>query len=176
MREEAPGPPGQAALSVELRESVGADIEGVLALEADPGAAAFVEAWPAERHLAALGDPDIAHLQVVADGRSVGFVILAGLNDLNDCVELRRVVVTPPGRGYGRAALALVLDHAFGALGAHRVWLDVKPANDRARRLYASLGFEEEGILRDALRTEAGYEPLVLMAKLAPAQAGSAKR
>jgi hypothetical protein len=33
------------------------------------------------------------------------------------------------------------------------------------------LGFEEEGVMRDALRTDDGYEPLILMAKLAPAQA-----
>lgn len=161
---------------MELRESEPRDIERVLALEADPAAAPFIEAWPAERHLLALGDPDAAHLQIVEDGRPVGFVVLTGLRDINDCVELRRIVVFPPGRGLGRAALALILDHAFGALGAHRVWLDVKPANARARRLYASFGFEEEGTLRDALWTEDGYEPLIVMAKLAPAQPAGANR
>ncbi|MFT3866194.1 MAG: GNAT family N-acetyltransferase [Solirubrobacterales bacterium] len=153
-------------MSVELRESVSGDVEGVLALEADPAVAPFVEAWPAERHLVAIGDPGFAHLQVVVDDRPAGFVILAGLHDPNDCIELRRIVVSPPGRGLGRAALELVVEHAFGPLGAHRLWLDVKPGNERARRLYASLGFAEEGVMRDALRTEDGYEPLVLMAKL----------
>ena len=115
-------------VSVELRETVAADVEAVLALESDPAAAAFVEAWPAELHLAALCDPNVGHLQVVEDDRRVGFAILTGLRDPNDCVELRRIVVSPPGRGLGRAALTLVLDHVFGPLGAHRVWLDVKPA------------------------------------------------
>jgi RimJ/RimL family protein N-acetyltransferase len=157
-------------VSVELRETAVADVEAVLALESDPAAAPFVEAWPAELHLASLGDPNVAHLQVVEDGRRVGFAILTGLRDPNDCFELRRIVVSPPGRRLGRAALTLVLDHAFGPLGAHRVWLDVKPGNARARHLYAALGFAEEGVMRDALRTDSGYESLIVMAKLRPAR------
>lgn len=162
-------------MSVRLRDTLETDIELVLALEADPEAAPFIEAWPAERHRRALGDPDIAHLQLIEDGWRVGFAILAGLQDPNDCVELRRIVIGRPGRGHGRAAIALLLDYAWLVLGAHRVWLDVKPENRRARHLYSALGFEQEGILRDALRTEVGYEPLILMAKTAPAQPGAAK-
>ncbi len=153
---------------MDLRPTAEADVDFVLALEAGPEAAPFIEGWPAGRHRAALRDPDIAHLVLVDDGEPVGFVILAGLRDPNRCVELRRIVVARPGQGLGRTALALVLDHAFGALEAHRVWLDVKPDNARARHLYAALGFVEEGVLRDALRTADGYESLILMAKLAP--------
>lgn len=154
---------------MELRETVTADVGAVVALESDPAAAAFVEAWPAELHRASLGDPNLAHLQLIEEGRRVGFAILIGRRDPNHCLELRRIVVSPPGRGLGRAALGLVLDHAFGPLGAHRVWLDVKPDNARARRLYTSLGFEEEGVARDALRTKSGYESLIVMGKLRPA-------
>jgi len=155
-------------VSMELRETTVGDVEAVLALEADPGIARFIEAWPPETHLASLGDPNLAHLQLVEDGQRVGFAILAGLRDPNDCVELRRIVVSPPGQGLGHSALALILDHAFDKVGAHRLWLDVKPDNARARHLYAALGFEEEGVMRDALRTEAGYEPLIVMAKIRP--------
>jgi diamine N-acetyltransferase len=157
---------------MELRQTTAAEIDFVIVLEGEPEAARFIEAWPVGRHLAAIRDPDYAHLIAVEADEPVGFVILAGLRDPNECVELRRVVVGTPGRGLGREVLGLVLDHAFGELGAHRVWLDVKPDNARARYLYASLGFEQEGVMRDALRTADGYEPLVLMAKLAPPQAG----
>ncbi|HVW46451.1 MAG TPA: GNAT family protein [Solirubrobacterales bacterium] len=152
-----------------LRPTEEADLDFVVALEAGPEAAPFVKAWPVARHRTALGDPDIAHLLIVDGGEPAGFVILAGVDDPDDNIELRRVVVAHPGRGLGRAALTLVLDHAFDQLAAHRVWLDVKPANARARHLYRSLGFVEEGILHDALRTADGrYESLILMAKLAP--------
>ncbi len=155
-------------MTVALRPTEEADLDFVVALESGPDAARFVEAWPAERHRAALSDPDIAHLVVAEDGKPEGFVILAGLRDPNRRVELRRIVVARPGQGLGRTALTLILDHTFSDLGAHRVWLDVKPDNGRARHLYASLGFTEEGILRDALRTADGYEPLILMEKIAP--------
>jgi RimJ/RimL family protein N-acetyltransferase len=59
-----------------------------------------------------------------------------------------------------------VLDHAFGTLAAHRVWLDVKVGNERARRAYASVGFVDEGVLRDALRADGGYESLAVMSIL----------
>jgi diamine N-acetyltransferase len=156
-------------MSLGLRPTEEADLDFVVALEAGPEAAPFVEGWPPARHRAALRDPDIAHLVAFDDDGPAGFVTLAGLTDPNRCVELRRVVVARPGRGLGRAVLTLVLGHAFGELEAHRVWLDVKPDNARARHLYASLGFVEEGVLRDALRGEEGFESLILMAKLRPA-------
>ena len=54
-------------------------------------------------------------------------------------------------------------------LGAHRRWLDVKPFNDRARALYRSEGFVEEGLLRDALREPDGsFQDLVIMSILRP--------
>jgi diamine N-acetyltransferase len=175
-RHRRPQAPNPGAVAVALRDTVPADLAFVTALEADPDVAPFVEAWPADRHLAALDDPDVAHLQLIGEEQRMGFAILAGLKDPNDCVELRRIIVDPPGRGLGRVALGLVLDHASQVLGAHRVWLDVKPDNARARRLYAAAGFEEEGVLRDALKTEAGYESLVLMALLRPAQSASSNR
>lgn len=153
-------------MSIELRPTQEVDLDFVVALESGPGAAPFVEAWPVERHREALSEPDIAHLVITDGGEPMGFVILAGLEDPNRCVELRRIVVANPGQGLGRAALTLLLEHAFGELGAHRIWLDVKPSNARARHLYTSLGFVEEGVLRDALRTADGYESLILMAKL----------
>ena len=58
------------------------------------------------------------------------------------------------GRGFGGDAISLVLAFAFGeppgGLGLHRVSLDVLSINPRARVLYESLGFVEEGRLREA--------------------------
>jgi diamine N-acetyltransferase len=114
-------------MTIALRPTEEADLDFVVALEAGPDAARVVEAWPAGRHRAALSDPDIALLVVVEDAEPEGFVILAGLKDPNKCVELRRIVIAHPGQGRGRAALTLVLDHAFDDLGAHRVWLTSSP-------------------------------------------------
>ena len=64
------------------------------------------------------------------------------------------------GLRFGFAALA------FGDLGAHRFWLDVKTHNVRAKALYDKEGFIEEGRLRECVRTDGGYESLVVMSLL----------
>jgi RimJ/RimL family protein N-acetyltransferase len=46
------------------------------------------------------------------------------------------------------------------------VWLDVKPANDRAKRVYKALGFVHEGTMREAARDGDGWDALELMSVL----------
>jgi [ribosomal protein S5]-alanine N-acetyltransferase len=49
------------------------------------------------------------------------------------------------GRGIMPTALALVVDHAFGPGGLHRVEVNVRPENRASRRVAEKLGFREEG-------------------------------
>jgi len=49
------------------------------------------------------------------------------------------------GRGLMRQGLALVLDHAFGTLGLHRVEANIQPGNRSSIGLVARLGFRQEG-------------------------------
>jgi len=149
-----------------LRDSTAADLDFVLAAESDPDTAPFVICWSREEHERALADADQAHLLVADGARPVGFVLLAGLSNENYSIELRRIVVDRKGQGIGRQAIDLAVDRAFGELGAHRVWLDVKPHNRRARRAYAACGFVTEGTLREAVLTDGAYESLVVMSML----------
>jgi RimJ/RimL family protein N-acetyltransferase len=55
------------------------------------------------------------------------------------------------GRGYGTEATQLMLDHAFGTLGLHRIGLSVFSFNERAIRSYQSCGFVIEGRAREAI-------------------------
>jgi RimJ/RimL family protein N-acetyltransferase len=55
---------------------------------------------------------------------------------------------------------------AFDELKAHRLWLDVKQTNARARQLYEAEGFTTEGVLRECLKTDGKYESLVVMSML----------
>ena len=55
------------------------------------------------------------------------------------------------GRGFGTEATRLMLDHAFGRLGLHRVGLSVFSFNERAIRSYLKAGFTIEGRARDAI-------------------------
>jgi ribosomal-protein-alanine N-acetyltransferase len=52
------------------------------------------------------------------------------------------------GRGMTSLAVALVCDHAFSAVGLHRVQADIRPQNGPSQRLVERLGFQREGLLR----------------------------
>ncbi len=100
------------------------------------------------------------------DRAAVGYIIVAGLRDPHACVELRRIVIGPKGRGFGREALRWVVRQAFTEWNAHRLWLDVKENNHAARALYESEGFVNEGIRRECLHVDGRFESLVVMSML----------
>ncbi|MDR6226890.1 GNAT family N-acetyltransferase [Desmospora profundinema] len=71
------------------------------------------------------------------------------------------------GQGYGTEALDLMLDHGFGILNLHRIHLEVFAFNERAIRAYEKLGFQQEGISREALYYDHAYHDVIQMAVLA---------
>jgi [ribosomal protein S18]-alanine N-acetyltransferase len=88
---------------------------------------------------------------LVADGRSVAYGILRGWDEGYSVPSLGVAVRTSDqGRGYGREAMRQL--HADARTrGATSVRLRVAHANVRARRLYASMGYEERGEERGEL-------------------------
>ena len=93
-------------------------------------------------------------------------MILQGCRNPHHSVELKRIVLQLKGQGLGRACVRLLTQMAFRDLRAHRFWLDVKSLNTRALALYRSEGFVEEGRLRDSVKTDDGYDSLVVMSML----------
>ncbi|MCP9975462.1 GNAT family N-acetyltransferase [Streptomyces somaliensis] len=53
---------------------------------------------------------------------------------------------TSPGRGVMPTAVALAVDHCFGAVGLHRIEVCIRPENGPSRRVVEKLGFREEGL------------------------------
>lgn len=53
------------------------------------------------------------------------------------------------GHGYMAEILPVLVDHAFGALGLHRLEADVDPRNAASIRLLERLGFRLEGRMRE---------------------------
>ena len=70
------------------------------------------------------------------------------------------------GRGYGRTATLLMLQHAFEVEGLHRVYLDVLVTNTPAVALYRSCGFCDEGISREAALKDERWVDLLRMSIL----------
>lgn len=153
---------------VVLRPTKSADLDFVLAAESAPENRPFILQWPREQHETAIASPTFAHL-IVEDaqgGKPVGYAILMGLGGPHRSIELRRLVITAKGGGYGRAAVRAIKRLAFDGLAAHRLWLDVKEFNQRARQLYESEGFSAEGLLRECYLGESGFESVYIMAML----------
>lgn len=73
------------------------------------------------------------------------------------------------GRHAGTEATGAVLEYAFRQLNLRRVALTVLAANARARRVYEKIGFEVEGLLKQAEFRDGSYLDIVLMAKMAAA-------
>ena len=158
---------GSSTADLRLRPTRDDDVDFVVAAEADPDNAPHLAPSPGEVHQKFMRDPGHRHLVAETGGHRVGFVLLRH-HPHDRAVELRRLAITVKRRGYGRAALHAVMGMAFEELGAHRLWLDVKPNNERARALYRSEGFVEEGTLRDALYLGGRFESLVVMSLLRP--------
>lgn len=55
------------------------------------------------------------------------------------------------GAGLGREALAVVIDYCFEMLGMNRIGAEVYAFNQRSVRLFESLGFRREGVIRQSV-------------------------
>ena len=87
-----------------------------------------------------------------ADNRSCGFRIALG--------------PAARGRGLGREATQLIVDHVFEAIDdppVNRLSLEVYTFNERALAVYERVGFRREGVLRQALRWDGAFHDAVVM-------------
>ena len=71
------------------------------------------------------------------------------------------------GRGFGTEATQLMLDHAFGTLGIHRIALTVFEFNERAIRAYRRCGFVVEGRARESIWRDGRWWDELAMSVLA---------
>jgi len=87
---------------------------------------------------------DSSHaLEIRGDGRVVGFALVA-LERRDQVWWICRLMIdrAAQGRGYGRAAMNMILDRLRRTPGCDRVLIGHHPANLPARKLYLSLGFQ----------------------------------
>jgi len=92
----------------------------------------------------ALGSDSLAMAIHVRDGdRLIGTCALSQM-DADNGSALFHITIGEKdawGQGHGTEATRLMIDHAFGGLGLHRIGLTVFSFNERAIRSYLSVGF-----------------------------------
>lgn len=133
------------------RDMTERDIDFVKGLESDGDNAAFVFQWTQWHYRNALNDPDLRLWVLEKAGLPCGYCILAGFEDRDEILELRRIVVKPKLLGIGRRALEGLLREVFTGLGKERLWLDYFGDNAVAAHLFTDLGFSDEGRLCQAV-------------------------
>ena len=150
------------------RPAVLADLGALMAIERLPDYEHYVARSEEEQHRAMFASASHAYRVGVGESGAIeAFAILRGIGDPHLNLYLQRVAVARPGQGLGTAFLSLVLDEAFGPLGAERFHLDCFADNLRAQRAYEKLGFTRDGVLRQAYRLADGRRvDLVMMAIL----------
>ena len=123
-----------------------AQIDAVMAIEV----AAYAFPWTRGNFIDSLAAGHLAHVLRGARGELLGyFVAMRGVDEMH----LLNITVAPAvqGRGHGRtlidALVALCRDCA-----ARELWLEVRAGNERARAMYAHVGFAQAGIRK-------GYYP-----------------
>lgn len=76
------------------------------------------------------------------------------------------------GQGLATEAVKAVVRYGFQTLGLHRIEADVMPGNERSMRLLRTLGFVEEGQLRDYAFVKERFNTLVRFSLLATDRGG----
>lgn len=153
-----------------LRPTLVDQVAEVLAIERSPQVAPWVDVWPTDRHIEAIEDPSQRHLiWETMHHDLLGYAILSGFENRHGNIELIRVALATPGLGQGMKIMAAVISFVFEeSPQTHRIWLDVLVENRRALSVYESIGFQREGVAREALLTESGRRNLLVMSLLRP--------
>ncbi|WP_293998981.1 ribosomal protein S18-alanine N-acetyltransferase [Sphaerotilus sp.] len=137
---------GAQALPLTLLPMAVQLLDAVLAIEVR----AYPFPWSRANFVDSIAAGHLTHCLVAPDGELLAYqVAMAGFEEWH----LLNVTVAPAhqGRGLATQLLHRLIDHARGT-GAECLWLEVRPSNARARRLYAHLGFAQVGVRR-------GYYP-----------------
>lgn len=140
----------------------------IMTTERLTGFDSLVGRWDGAQHRAALGDGRYAYFVGLDGTTPIGFAIVRDWDASDRVTLVKRIAVSAPGGGHGRALLSKVVDTVFEQTDARRLWLGVFPDNLRARRTYEALGFLAEGVARGSAFFGGIYRDELVMALLRP--------
>ena len=92
--------------------------------------------------------PECVPLALYAENKPVGFAMYC-IDDSDREYWIYRLMIDQrhQGRGYGRAAMLLLIDRIRSEMDEqrHRIFISFEPENEVAKSLYESLGFVPDG-------------------------------
>lgn len=83
----------------------------------------------------------------------IGNVSLQDIDQLNQSAEFAIIIGNKEywGKGVGKEAMSLIVDHGFNELNLNRIFLGTAGDNTGMQKLALALGFKEEGRSRQAI-------------------------
>ncbi len=148
------------------------DVEVEVSGAGDPPIPQSLERLQAEFDASAQkGGRDDILFAIEADGKFIGQCGLFGFDEFRGAAHGCGLGIAIGdknywGRGYGREAVALLVDYAFTHWNLERVGLQVASTNERALRAYRAVGFVEEGRLRKHMWNNGQFVDTVCMSIL----------
>ena len=157
-----PAFPTLTGARVRLREPRDDDVDGLLALFADPVVMRYWSSAPMRSRMQAEGRLEEMRA-AFAKREALDWIIAGRRGDraIGTCTLFRfdarhrraevgyALGAAHWGNGLATEAVSLALDWSVRALGLHRVEADIDPRNEPSRRLLLRLGFRSEGLLRE---------------------------
>ena len=148
-------------------DAVESEIDTIIEMETHKDNRDFIWIGTYEEHKAEIEDEN--HLLLVFKRREdlaiIGYALIH-LNHKSEIFELRRIVISDKGKGYGKEAMLAILKYAFEATNTNRFWLDVYPDNTIGIKLYEGLGLHRDGVLRQNYKSERGYLDQIIYSML----------
>ena len=114
------------------------------------------------------GGRDGAGFAVEVDGLLIGQCALFNFDETARTAELGITIGDKEywGKGYGREAIVLLLQHGFHHRNLHKIHLTVHARTGRAVAAYRACGFVEEGRLQAHVWSDGAYDDLLVMGLL----------
>lgn len=160
--------------SSRLREMCDADLEMVLAWRNHPEVRRYMYTQHEigldehRRWFEHCASNPLKHLLVFEHaGAASGFVSFTQMSD-GKIADWGFYIRPDAPRGCGRLLGQVALQHAFSALGLHKVCGQALAYNERSIGFHRRLGFEQEGILRDQYFDGERYHSVVCFGLLEP--------
>lgn len=158
-------------MSVELRRASLDDYERLYRWRKDSSQYFFSPPPAPEEHSRWLQNnyqDNTQHIFIILAPNPVGTISLYHVDRLHRRAEYGRFIVERDsrGKGYGRAALGLVLQYAFAALDLNRVYGEILYDNQAGLAIAHGCGFHPEGIFWEHVCKDGIYRDVVRMALL----------
>ncbi|WP_231637404.1 MULTISPECIES: GNAT family N-acetyltransferase [Bacillales] len=126
-----------------------------------------IEAWI--RKISVVDEERVDFIIILKETNELlGEVVLNEIDTTNRSANIRIGIqgAQHRGKGYGTEALVHMLRYGFETLKLHRIHLGVYAFNPRAIHVYEKLGFQREGVERDALYLDGKFHHMITMSML----------